>query len=102
MPQAGHTGRERILSAARRKYYWPKMSFDVERYVAQCSSSAHTKGSTKTAPILEYPLPRAPFHTVGIDVLQLPRSHQGSAYVLVCVDHFSRFMVLVPLPNKAA
>ncbi len=31
---------------------------------------------------------------VGIDLLQLPRSTQGSAYILVCVDHFSRFVVL--------
>lgn len=102
MPQAGHPGRDRTLTAARRKYYWPTMRIDIERYVAQCTSCAQFKGSTKTAPILEYPLPDAPFHTVGIDLLQLPRSHQGSAYVLVCVDHFSRFVVLVPLPNKAA
>ncbi len=99
MPQAGHPGRDRTLSAARRKYYWPTMRVDVEKYVAQCSC-AQAKGTTKTAPILEYPLPDAPFHTVGIDLLQLPRSHQSSAYVLV--DHFSSFVVLVPLPNKAA
>ena len=101
MPQAGHPGRDRTLAAARRRYYWPTMRVDIEKYVAQCPSCAQVKGSTRTAPILEYPLPDAPFHTVGIDLLQLPRSHQGSAYVLVCVDHFSRFVVLIPLPNKA-
>ncbi len=56
MPQGGHPGRDRTLSAARRKYYWPTMRVDVEKYVAQCSSCAQAKGSTKTAPILEYPL----------------------------------------------
>ena len=35
-------------------------------------------------------------------MLQLPRSTQGSVYVLVCVDHFSRYTVLIPLPNKSA
>ncbi len=39
---------------------------------------------------------------VGIDLLQLPRSTQGSIYILVCVDHFSRFVVLAPLRNKSA
>ncbi len=39
---------------------------------------------------------------VGIDLLQLPRSAQGSVYILVCVDHFSRFVVLAPLRNKSA
>ncbi len=44
----------------------------------------------------------APFGVVGIDLLQLPRSIQGSSYVLVCVDHFSRFTVMAPLLNKSA
>ncbi len=56
----------------------------------------------KTAPILEYPLPARPYDVIDIEVLQLPRSHEGSSYVLVCVDHFSRFTVLAPLPNKSA
>ncbi len=53
-------------------------------------------------PILEYPLPAGPFDVVGIDLLQLPRSTQGSVDILVCVDHFSLFVVLAPLRNKSA
>ncbi len=39
---------------------------------------------------------------VAIDLLQLPRSTQGFVYILVCVDHFSRFVVLAPLRNKSS
>ncbi len=66
------------------------------------ASRAQTKGTTSTAPILEYPLPAGPFDVVGIDLLQLPRSTQGSVYILVSVEHFSRFLVLAPLRNKSA
>ncbi len=102
IPQADHPGRDRTLSMARAKYYWLTMRLDLEKHIAQFLSCSETKGTTQTAPILDYPLPAGPFDIVGIDLLQLPRSIQGSTYVLVCVDHFSRFTVLAPLPNKSA
>ncbi len=96
------TPRDKTLSMARAKYYWPTMRLDIERHIARCLSCAETKGTTQTAPILEYPLPAEPFDVVGIDLLQLPSSIQGSTYVLVCDDNFCRFTVLAPLPNKSA
>ncbi len=84
------------------KCYWPTMRLDIEKHIAQCLSCAETKGTTTTAPILEYPLAAEPFDVVGIDLLQLSRNIQGSIYVLVCVDHFSCFTVLAPLPSKSA
>ena len=35
-----------------------------------------------------------PWEIVSIDLLQLPRSHQGSTYLLMCVDNFSRYVIL--------
>ncbi len=102
VPQAGHPGHDRTSAAARAKFYWPTMRIDIEKHVAQCLSCALTKGTTKTAPILEHPIPNGPFDIVDIDLLQLPRSHKGSNYVLVYVDHFSRFMILASLPTKSA
>ncbi len=54
----------------------------------------------RPAPILQYPLPEAPWDVVSIDLLQLPQSHHGSRYLLVCVDHLTRFVVLTPLKDK--
>ncbi len=101
-PSAGHHSRDRTLAVARSKYYWPTLRTDIEKYVSRCLSIAQTNGTTITAPILEYPLPVGPFDVVGLDLLQLPRSSQGSGYILVCVDHFNRFVVLAPLRDKAA
>lgn len=102
LPHAGHPGRDKSIEMARTKYFWPNMSRDITNHVAQCVDCALNKGNTKTAPIQEYLTPARPFETVALDLLQLPRSSQGSIYVLVCVDHFSRYTVLIPLPNKSA
>lgn len=103
MPSAGHPGRDRTLTAARKKYYWPSMRVDIEDYIARCVKCAQNKGADpRPAPILQYPPPEQPWDVVAIDLLQLPKSHHGYQYLLVCVDHFSRFVVLAPLRNKSA
>ncbi len=56
----------------------------------------------RPAPILQYPLPEAPWYIVSIDLLQLPQSQRGLRYLLVCVDHLTRYVVLAPLKDKTA
>ncbi len=68
-PSAGHTHRNKTLSMARAKYYWPTLSLDIEKHIAQCLSCAETKGARKTAPVLKYPLFAGPFNVIGIDLL---------------------------------
>ncbi len=99
-PTAGHPGRDKTLAAIRRAYYWPRMRVDVLDYVARCVSYAKHKGVTSgPVPILGYPPPEQPWNVVAMDLLQLPKSLQGSQYLLVCVDHFSR-CVVQPVPPR--
>lgn len=84
------------------KFHWKTLRSDAEKFVARCLSRAQTRGNTPTAPILEYSLPDEPFHTIGINLLQFLRSHKGSSNVLVYVNQFCRFVIVVPLPNKSA
>ncbi len=36
VPISGHTGRDKAMALARKKYYWPTLSIDVESHFAQC------------------------------------------------------------------
>ncbi len=79
------------------------MRVDTDLYVDRCVKCAQHKGTvSRPAPIFEYPPPDRPWDVVSIDLLQLPASHQGSRYLLVCVDHLSRYVVLAPVKDKSA
>ena len=102
-PQAGHPGKDRCLHQARLQYYWPTMRVDINNHIDICQSCAETKGSVgKNVPILTYPTPTEPWETLAIDLLKLPLTENGYQYLLVCIDHFSRFSVLIPLKDKTA
>ncbi len=100
IPISCHPGRDKTLALARKR---PTLRIDVELHVARCITCAQHKGVVKEpAPILQYPLPEAPWDVVSKDLLQLPKSHHGSRYLLVCVDRLTRFGVLAPLKDKTA
>ncbi len=100
---AGHLGWERTLAALLTHYYRPTMKIDIEKHVDQCAKCAIYKGvTTGPAPIQQYPPPTRPFECVSVDLLQLPPSYQGSKYIEVMVDMFSRFVILEPIAKKTA
>ncbi len=55
----------------------------------------------RPVPIKSYPIPTEPWETIATDLLKLPLT-TGHKYVTVCIDHFSRFSILVPLKDKEA
>ncbi len=70
-------------------------------WLTKCVKCAQFKDtSSGPAPILEYPPPNRLCDVVSIDLLQLPTSAQGSKYLVVMVDIFSRYVLLVPIKEK--
>ncbi len=48
------------------------------------------------------PTSTEPWHTLAVDLLKLPTTEEGHTYLLVAINHFSRFSILVPLKDKQA
>ena len=42
---AGHPGKERTLTAARKSYFWPTMRKDIDAHVAKCLECAQHTGT---------------------------------------------------------
>ncbi len=79
------------------------MRKDIKAHIDICHTCSSTKGFIHVpVPMLNYPTPAGPWDTIAVDLLKLPITRCGNQYLFVATDNFSRFSVLVPLPDKSA
>ena len=98
----GHMGRDRTLQLIRDRYYWPKMSHDVERKVQTCPRCIRRKTPTNSrAPLVNIKTSQ-PLELVCMDYVTLDMSKGGYYYVLVITDHYTRYALAVPTKNMSA
>ena len=100
---AGHLGAEKTLALISRKYYWDGMHRDVHDYVRSCDS-CQQRNTSRHHPGLPIGRPSAatfPFEKIAIDVLgPLPVTSRKNRYCLCIIDIFSRYPIIIPVPNQ--
>ncbi|KAF7640821.1 hypothetical protein LDENG_00011870, partial [Lucifuga dentata] len=88
----GHQGAERTVSLVRDRFFWPYMQSDIEHYVTKaCTCIKQKKPVYEPRAPLTNIVTTQPFELVCIDFLHLDRCKGGYEYILVIVDHFTRF-----------
>ena len=98
-----HVGPEKVLELARQRFYWPRMSDDITEYVRKKCRCIVTKrpNVAERAPLI--PIQATyPFEMVEIDFLHLDKCQGGYEYVLIVVDHFTRFAQLYATKSKSS
>ena len=96
-----HLGRKKTLELLSARYYWDGMPRDVSDWVAACLVCR----KRKTPRPIHAGLPKSmcfdyPWHTVSIDLVGPYNDSSGSEYVVTMIDCFSRYVIVVPIPNK--
>ena len=98
-----HIGRHKLVNAVSEWFYHPaldKVAGDV------CLSCAHCQiYKTNNQPIFPPTLKIStnnPFDLVAVDLLQFCKSSRNNVAALVCVDHFSKWLSIVPIYDKKA
>ena len=99
----GHLGSDRVLALTKERFYWPYMRTDIEHYirrVCQCIKQKHPCLNTR-APLNPI-ITTAPFELIAIDFVHLEKCSGGYEYILVIVDHFTKYAQAYPTRNKTA
>ena len=77
------------------------MRTDINAHIDSCHIYPIHKGNVYDHILmLNYAVLAQPWDLVVIDLLTLPLTENGNIYLLVAVDHFSKFSILVPLQDK--
>lgn len=75
------------------RYYWPNRLQDIQRWCVACDA-CQRMGPKRSAQPVKPLLSLQPMDLLGMDFLGpiTPNSTQGSVYILIVVDYFSRYL----------
>ncbi|CEL62351.1 Retrotransposable element Tf2 155 kDa protein type 1 OS=Schizosaccharomyces pombe (strain 972 / ATCC 24843) GN=Tf2-1 PE=4 SV=1 [Rhizoctonia solani AG-1 IB] len=100
-PMAGHPGRQRTLELLSRAYYWPGIWADVYLHVDGCETCQRIQlPKAKLIPTQPLEILLRPWQHVSYDMItDLPKDGPYNC-ILVIVNSFTKFVVLVPVSKK--
>ncbi|XP_064475418.1 uncharacterized protein K02A2.6-like [Ornithodoros turicata] len=104
-PTTGHLGFARTYDRVIKRFFWPGMRRFISGYVRRCTDCQRRKHlpSAPQGLLQPIPPPAAPFQRLGIDLLgPFPVSADGNRWVVVCVDHYTRYAETKVLPTATA
>ncbi len=101
----GHDGiyktKERLLQC----YYWPGIDADITAHLKTCQCCQLCQKDDPPPPMLlsTLPQPTEPNQHVHADLFgPLKTTNSGKKFILCITDAFTKYVELVPLPNKEA
>ena len=95
----GHAGQKKVENALRSRYWWPHLRRDVYNFCSNCDLCAMIKSPTKKrrAPLLSI-LTGYPNELIEVDAIgPLPETQRGNRYIIVMVDHFTKWCEAIPM-----
>eukprot|EP00253_Pinus_taeda_P026215 PITA_26215 len=96
----GHPGYQKMVTALRKEYFWPRMKKQVAEYLAKCLECQQIKAEHQHPAGLLQPLliPEWKWETISMDFITgLPRTRKKHDSIMVVVDKFSKAAHFIPV-----
>ncbi|KAK3250403.1 hypothetical protein CYMTET_40214 [Cymbomonas tetramitiformis] len=103
--RTGHWGIRRTQHLLWQRHWWADLKKDVEAVVTQCETCQRVKTHYAREEAVLSPLEIVSFmYRWSLDLAWPPRrvTRSGNSRVLIMTEHYTRFIVCVPIPNKEA
>ena len=104
---AAHQLADKMYVTLKIRFWWPSLKRDICRHVDACAVCMRKRMPVpaRKAPMQIFPA-ASRFELVHMDLLgggaSWQKSARGNRYILVIVDHFSRYCVAVPIQTQSA
>ncbi|MGL5706859.1 MAG: reverse transcriptase domain-containing protein [Aeromonas sp.] len=96
----GHGGTRTMKYHIMRKYHWPGLNTQINKFCAGCSTCNAAKPPTKSRELISIKT-TAPHETWHCDLVgPLETTKNGNRYILTIIDNFSKQAKAFPLPDK--
>ena len=96
----GHPGRQKLIDTAGSLFWHPSLSSIAADVCRTCDMCQRVKVAGIAQPPVVKIQTSSPFELLSVDLVSLPRTRSGNVCCLVTVDHYSKWLSVVPLPNK--
>lgn len=98
-----HVGISKVLNVIRQHFWHPAMGKIIREVCVSCRHCQLYKvDSAAVAPPTLKVRAQYPFDLLAMDLLAFPRTSEGFVALLVAIDHFSKYLMAVPIKDKSA
>lgn len=91
-----HFGIVKCKQRLRKMYYWPSISYDIEKYVKKCRICEKHQHSSPKEPLISHEIPEYPFQKICMDVAE----YANQKYLIV-VDYLSKWIEILPIKTHS-
>ncbi len=102
--ELGHFGVKHAYSLFASHYHWRGMYVQVRDVIVRCEQYDKMRTSFSSRQLTFSPLPiQGIFYCWSCDLARgLPQTSRGNAYIMIMIEHFSKWVELVTLLDKSS